>query len=529
MRSRSSHRALSSIVGAMIFIVIFGAAFASLLYMQDRYAKYINTVRETLNEEAERLSEDLEVKFKALNSTAVELTIVNKGQVFTVVDHVWVGDKVFSLDLGLSPGGNSVVLVLNGSQINPDSEVFVVTRRGRIFEGEYEGYYVKRITIENPPGNGELHDFQVEIQLTPDNFNYSRARWNGGDLRFYLYSNATGKLSYWIESWNTQGTSIVWVKVPSLPSGGEVDIYMFYGDKDAASESSFNDVFDIVGEAGLLSVDSRWTETRFLYAYPDSEPPVVVASPSRLNTTSDSEGVVRIWNVTLAGFQACFEEYEYETHGYETVCWLALRRGQWRIGELYVEVGLEETPTDVTFSSYFSSKPVTLTQLQGRDYVYARAAHARIEDVTTTGIENMHVEAEETVTDGEVGYIAIEEGIANTTFTGGLLIQTGIEEDVAVGSSLDVDFESSFTTQPAVMAKIMTDTGPLREERIEDVSIDQFSVLIEDENLASGVEDLGWIAVEPFKPIYGRKFAPIEPIVTVNPAEELAYGISYLP
>jgi len=44
-------------------------------------------------------------------------------------------------------------------------------------------------------------DYQVKVELNETNFNYSKAKADGDDLRFYQ-TNGT-KLNYWIESWDT--------------------------------------------------------------------------------------------------------------------------------------------------------------------------------------------------------------------------------------------------------------------------------------------------------------------------------------
>ncbi|RLF09525.1 MAG: hypothetical protein DRJ69_04495 [Thermoprotei archaeon] len=71
----------------MIFIVIFGLAYASLLYMQDRYARYVNSMVEAVDDEVARMSEDLYVGYLASSPTDVELTLVNKGPVYVIVHH----------------------------------------------------------------------------------------------------------------------------------------------------------------------------------------------------------------------------------------------------------------------------------------------------------------------------------------------------------------------------------------------------------------------------------------------------------
>ena len=98
--------------------------------------------------------------------------------------------------------------------------------------------YSRSINITN--NGGALSDFQVQVNLTPQNFDYTHAKNNGGDVRFY--AAARNKLNYWIEEWNTSGDSKIWVNVTNIPNG-ESRIQMFYGNPSAESESNGTGTF----------------------------------------------------------------------------------------------------------------------------------------------------------------------------------------------------------------------------------------------------------------------------------------------
>ncbi|MHA2090140.1 MAG: DUF2341 domain-containing protein, partial [Candidatus Kariarchaeaceae archaeon] len=76
-------------------------------------------------------------------------------------------------------------------------------------------------------------DYQIMLIVSVTNFNYSEAKPDGSDLRFYDFSN--NSLNYWIESWNITGISIIWVKIPTA---GTSQIYMYYGNPTAVSKSN---------------------------------------------------------------------------------------------------------------------------------------------------------------------------------------------------------------------------------------------------------------------------------------------------
>lgn len=99
-------------------------------------------------------------------------------------------------------------------------------------------------------------DYQIQIQLTPANFDYSKANLDGSDLRFYSPSGSP--LSYWIETWNTTGTSTVWVKVPTA---GTSTIIMHYGDSMASSESNGEATFLFFDDFSGTSLNTtKWTD-----------------------------------------------------------------------------------------------------------------------------------------------------------------------------------------------------------------------------------------------------------------------------
>ena len=95
--------------------------------------------------------------------------------------------------------------------------------------------YRRPITLS--PATPEA-DYQVKVELTTSNFDYSKAETNGQDIRFYDTSG--NSLNYWIEKWDVGGTSTIWVKVAT--SGTSI-IYIYYGNPSANSESDRDATF----------------------------------------------------------------------------------------------------------------------------------------------------------------------------------------------------------------------------------------------------------------------------------------------
>lgn len=75
-------------------------------------------------------------------------------------------------------------------------------------------------------GSSPLTDFPVLVRLSAglNDFKYSKCRVvNGGDLRF---ADADGNLlASEVDTWNENGTSLVWVKVPTLSNGTKIKAY----------------------------------------------------------------------------------------------------------------------------------------------------------------------------------------------------------------------------------------------------------------------------------------------------------------
>ena len=102
--------------------------------------------------------------------------------------------------------------------------------------------YRKEIIIEERAGVS-LKDYAIAIQLNSDNFDFSKAKGDGSDIRFTLNDGVT-KIPYWIEKWDSKNkVATVWVKIPSIPAKGKVKIYMYYGNPAASSESNIRKVF----------------------------------------------------------------------------------------------------------------------------------------------------------------------------------------------------------------------------------------------------------------------------------------------
>ncbi|RLB03193.1 MAG: hypothetical protein DRG59_11920, partial [Deltaproteobacteria bacterium] len=89
----------------------------------------------------------------------------------------------------------------------------------------------KIINITNTAGN--LTEYQVLVVLNSSNFNFSRAKTNGSDIRFTYYNSTSDseyEIPYWIDYFNASDEeAYIWVKVPFIENNTITKIIMYYG------------------------------------------------------------------------------------------------------------------------------------------------------------------------------------------------------------------------------------------------------------------------------------------------------------
>ena len=101
------------------------------------------------------------------------------------------------------------------------------------------------ITIHGSSVEAAQTSFPVLIKIT-DSTNpvFSHAQSNGQDILFTASDEAT-KLSHQMDYYNSAtSTMCAWVKVPTLNSGTNTILYMYYGSSNAASQQATSAVWD---------------------------------------------------------------------------------------------------------------------------------------------------------------------------------------------------------------------------------------------------------------------------------------------
>ena len=159
--------------------------------------------------------------------------------------------------------------------------------------------YAKKLTMTVNPaavgqGTADVADVPVAIRLSESisGFSYSDFQVaNGGDLLFTDESGNT--LSHEIESWDTSGESVVWVKMPTFGSGRK--LYAYYGGPANAQNAagvwgSYVGVWHMAETSGTVA-DATGNGLAATPAGDDTTQSIATAGPvgnARVNATDSS-------------------------------------------------------------------------------------------------------------------------------------------------------------------------------------------------------------------------------------------------
>jgi len=101
-------------------------------------------------------------------------------------------------------------------------------------------------------------DYQIPLSFTSADFDYSKAKPDGSDIRFK--DGMGNNLFYWIEKWNDAGSSIVWVKAEKAGTGL---IKMFYGNQYVQSESNGDSTFIFFDDFNDGVYTDKWLPSKY--------------------------------------------------------------------------------------------------------------------------------------------------------------------------------------------------------------------------------------------------------------------------
>jgi hypothetical protein len=101
------------------------------------------------------------------------------------------------------------------------------------------------------PATASVDDFPLLVRLDKDWFDFSQARPDGADIRFFTAEGSP--LPYQIELWDAaEGVAAIWVRIPEIRGNARQEIKMHWGNPAAAHASDGRAVFN--ASNGYVSV-----------------------------------------------------------------------------------------------------------------------------------------------------------------------------------------------------------------------------------------------------------------------------------
>ena len=94
-------------------------------------------------------------------------------------------------------------------------------------------FNARRAVVADNSSGGVVNNAQVNVTLNVSNFNFTKTRSDGHDIRF-MDSDDSTQLSYWVKSWDSVAqTASIWVKVPKITAGQKRRLFIHYGSANA--------------------------------------------------------------------------------------------------------------------------------------------------------------------------------------------------------------------------------------------------------------------------------------------------------
>ena len=102
---------------------------------------------------------------------------------------------------------------------------------------------IRSVTITENSG-ANLSNYQLRLIIdTQTPIGAGQMLANGDDIRFGTTCSGNTPLNYWIEGPMNSPSTVIWVKVPSIPANGMATIFMYFGNPLATSTSAIPGTF----------------------------------------------------------------------------------------------------------------------------------------------------------------------------------------------------------------------------------------------------------------------------------------------
>jgi hypothetical protein len=123
---------------------------------------------------------------------------------------------------------------------------YLNTNQGKVASAAWydsDWKFRKKITIDHTKVDADLTDFPVLINYDEEGDLKQYAKADASDILF-TSSDGTTKLSHQIENYdNTDGSIRAWVKISSLSSTTDTELYIYYGNAEAVDQQNITDVW----------------------------------------------------------------------------------------------------------------------------------------------------------------------------------------------------------------------------------------------------------------------------------------------
>ncbi|MEX8548449.1 MAG: DUF2341 domain-containing protein [Mucilaginibacter sp.] len=118
--------------------------------------------------------------------------------------------------------------------------------------------FKREITVTN--SGDRVKGAVVLIQINNSDFDYTKAKADGADVRFSVSKTLKGNgLNYWTEQWDKSGLTRIWVKLPELKAKERLTINMFYGNTSAEPVSNGEATFLFFDDFESGDFTKKWT------------------------------------------------------------------------------------------------------------------------------------------------------------------------------------------------------------------------------------------------------------------------------